>query len=163
MSYREEKRQRRSKRRSEKRGYRQERREKGYGLNLYRNKHNRKIAGVCSGLADHFGFDPLVIRIAFIIAIFTPASAFAIPGYIVAWVLLDVKDENAEDDIDYEYDENIRGYRPRTIFSKNDSSSVRAHRAQERLERAVKRVEEMEMYVTSKKFNIDREFANLKD
>ena len=31
---------------------------------LRRNMHNRQIAGVCSGLADYFGLDPTLVRVA---------------------------------------------------------------------------------------------------
>ena len=36
---------------------------------LYRSVNDRWIAGVCGGLGKHFNIDPILIRIAFIIAI----------------------------------------------------------------------------------------------
>ena len=32
---------------------------------LYRNKQEYKIAGICSGIADYFLIDPVIIRLLF--------------------------------------------------------------------------------------------------
>lgn len=38
---------------------------------LFRSRSNRMIGGVCAGLGDYMGFDPTIIRLAFVlIAIF---------------------------------------------------------------------------------------------
>tara|TARA_X000000950_G_C13414685_1_gene457567 strand:+ start:361 stop:549 length:189 start_codon:yes stop_codon:yes gene_type:complete len=33
---------------------------------LYRNTKDAQIFGVCSGLADHFDIDPILIRVGFV-------------------------------------------------------------------------------------------------
>lgn len=33
---------------------------------LYRSNTNRKLCGVCGGLAEHFDIDPTIIRLIFI-------------------------------------------------------------------------------------------------
>lgn len=33
---------------------------------LYRSNTNRKLSGVCGGLAEHFDIDPTIIRLIFI-------------------------------------------------------------------------------------------------
>jgi phage shock protein C len=33
---------------------------------LYRSRTNRMIFGVCSGLAEFFGIDPIVVRLVFV-------------------------------------------------------------------------------------------------
>ena len=40
------------------------RRRNGFGMGLYRNTRDRKVAGVCAGLADHLNVDHWVIRLA---------------------------------------------------------------------------------------------------
>jgi len=55
-----------------------------------RSSIESKIAGVCGGLAEYFGVDPGITRIA--MTLITIASGF-VPGilfYIVAWVILPV-------------------------------------------------------------------------
>ena len=63
---------------------------------LYRNKNKNEkvIAGVCSGIAHYFSIDPIAVRIAFVVfTIFNIATFFSfnvgILGYILFWVLLE--------------------------------------------------------------------------
>lgn len=60
-----------------------------------------------------------------------------------------------------EYDERYHDYRPRRMFRYSESASVRLARARERLDAAVRRVENMESYVTSRRFKLNREFSRL--
>ncbi|MCH7700757.1 MAG: PspC domain-containing protein [Planctomycetes bacterium] len=54
---------------------------------LRRNMRNRQVAGVCSGLADHFGLDPTLIRVAYVVAI--PLSAgTALAIYCILWLVI---------------------------------------------------------------------------
>ncbi|BCE00153.1 PspC domain-containing protein [Marinicellulosiphila megalodicopiae] len=135
----------------------------GYGINLYRNKKNKIIAGVCSGIGDHFGIDHSVMRVLFVIALFFTGFFPAVCGYILACMLISPRPQ--EDDTPYdvkvEYDESIRDYRPKTVFSKKESSKVRIDRTRLRIKKAKRRIEEMERYVTSNKFKMEQEFSNL--
>jgi len=57
---------------------------------LYRDKHNAKLMGVCSGIADYTGIDAIWIRL---IAFFSlwPTGGFTILAYFVAGFLLNKK------------------------------------------------------------------------
>ncbi|HKK87845.1 MAG TPA: PspC domain-containing protein [Saprospiraceae bacterium] len=56
------------------------------GRKLMRDPENKKIAGVCSGLAAYFGMsDPLLIRVLFLVLLFTGLGP--IP-YIILWILM---------------------------------------------------------------------------
>ncbi len=37
------------------------------GKKLVRNKTNKMIGGVCSGVADYFGVDPTIVRIVWVL------------------------------------------------------------------------------------------------
>ena len=51
---------------------------------LRRSRRNRMIAGVAGGVAEHLGFDPLAVRIAFLgLAV----TGFGIIVYLLLWVL----------------------------------------------------------------------------
>ena len=55
---------------------------------LRRSMHNRWIAGVCAGLADYFGLDPTVVRVAYVLL---SVLSVGFPGtlvYIVLWVVI---------------------------------------------------------------------------
>jgi phage shock protein C len=53
---------------------------------LRRRLDNRVIAGVCSGLADYFGIDPILVRLAFVVITF--AGGAGILAYIVLWIVM---------------------------------------------------------------------------
>ncbi|MCO6435948.1 MAG: PspC domain-containing protein [Phycisphaerae bacterium] len=55
---------------------------------LRRSVHSRVVAGVCGGLGEYLGIDPVVVRILYVIL--SLASA-AFPGaliYILLWILI---------------------------------------------------------------------------
>ncbi|HRD58408.1 MAG TPA: PspC domain-containing protein [Ferruginibacter sp.] len=51
---------------------------------LFRNENDKWIGGVCSGLANYFNTDVLIIRIIFLILFF--AFGFGLLPYIILWV-----------------------------------------------------------------------------
>ena len=53
---------------------------------LSRNSMNRVIGGVCSGLAEFFGLDVALVRIAFVIAFMFASFGFWL--YIILWIVL---------------------------------------------------------------------------
>ena len=53
---------------------------------LSRNSMNKVIGGVCSGLADFFGLDVALVRIAFVIAFMFASFGFWL--YIILWIVL---------------------------------------------------------------------------
>ena len=59
---------------------------KGRGK-LLRPRYPRKIAGVCSGLAEHFGWDANFLRILFVVFSITSWGALVL-AYAAAWVLI---------------------------------------------------------------------------
>ena len=53
---------------------------------LTRPRHNRRIAGVCAGLARRFGMSTGMVRFLFVISCLLPGPQFLI--YIVLWIVL---------------------------------------------------------------------------
>lgn len=54
------------------------------GGRFYRDENNKVVAGVCAGIANYFGIDPLVVRILFVIFAF--GFGFGFVTYLVLWV-----------------------------------------------------------------------------
>ena len=52
---------------------------------LTRSETNRRVAGVAGGLAEHYGWDPTLVRLAFVAAIF---MGWGLPVYVVLWIVL---------------------------------------------------------------------------
>ena len=55
---------------------------------LYRNKTDSKIAGICSGIADYFEIDHVIIRLLFLLALFLGPGLIL---YIIAWIIVPIK------------------------------------------------------------------------
>ncbi|MEX0619114.1 MAG: PspC domain-containing protein [Pseudohongiellaceae bacterium] len=60
----------------------------GESTSLYRNTRDRWVAGVCSGIANYLGVEPIWIRIATIISFSIPGP-FTGVAYIVLWCVLE--------------------------------------------------------------------------
>lgn len=134
------------------------RRETGWDMNLYRNPENGKIAGVCAGIADHFDFAPWVIRLIFIGCFFIFGS-LAVIAYIAGWVLMSPRQEDSLES--FEYDENRHSYQRKNMFKHTQSPSTRLKRAQDRIDSLLHRVANIEAYVTSRQFELNRKFAEM--
>ena len=58
------------------------------GKRLMRSALDKKIAGVCAGLADYFDTDPTIMRILWAFTTLATGLLPGILGYIVAWILM---------------------------------------------------------------------------
>jgi phage shock protein PspC (stress-responsive transcriptional regulator) len=54
---------------------------------LYRSATDKKIGGVCGGLARYFSMDPTLMRVLWLLLTFGLPPA-GIIGYIAAWILM---------------------------------------------------------------------------
>jgi phage shock protein C len=55
---------------------------------LTRSATDRKIAGVCGGLAEYFAVDPTAVRVAVVIlSIYPGAIVFGVMAYLIAWLI----------------------------------------------------------------------------
>ena len=57
---------------------------------LYRSTTDKKIAGVCGGLAEYFNIDPVIIRIIAVILLL-PGGLPGLVPYVVLWVIVPEK------------------------------------------------------------------------
>jgi phage shock protein C len=53
---------------------------------LYRSQTDRKLAGVCGGLADYLKLDAIIIRVGFVVL--TVLGGAGIPIYLAMWLLI---------------------------------------------------------------------------
>jgi phage shock protein PspC (stress-responsive transcriptional regulator) len=52
-----------------------------------RPRHDRKIAGVCAGLADQFGVSVTILRLAFLLGVIFSGGMFLLV-YVVLWIAM---------------------------------------------------------------------------
>jgi phage shock protein C len=60
---------------------------------LYRSRKGQMVAGVCAGLAEHFGVDVNLVRLAF--AVFTIFFGVGVLIYLAAWIILPEEGEDS--------------------------------------------------------------------
>lgn len=53
---------------------------------LYRSVVNRKLGGVCGGLAEYFNIDPTLVRVLFIFGLFLGTATFW--AYLILWIVI---------------------------------------------------------------------------
>jgi len=53
---------------------------------LMRSSTDKKIGGVCAGLADYFDLDPTIVRIVWLLAIFFGGTGLLV--YLILWIAL---------------------------------------------------------------------------
>ena len=53
---------------------------------LMRSSRDKKIGGVCAGLADYFDLDPTIVRVVWLLAIFFAGTGFL--AYVILWIVL---------------------------------------------------------------------------
>ncbi len=56
---------------------------------LYRSRTDRFLGGVCGGIGKYLGIDPTIIRLVFLVLLFTQGFGFLI--YLILWILLPVE------------------------------------------------------------------------
>ena len=139
---------------------------------LYRDTEKGKVAGVCAGIADYFGWELWLVRIIFISGVLLTGSFFFM-AYIIGWLVLDKKTPemarkamntskmkegkgwvcNADDDVKVEVKSKIwqAGEPPKQAFK-----DIHNHFGKLEL-----RLRKMETYVTSSEFQLNREFNKL--
>jgi phage shock protein C len=58
-----------------------------YAGRIVRPRYGRMIGGVCAGIADHYGWDPVVVRLA-AVALILCGCGSPVLLYIIAWIVI---------------------------------------------------------------------------
>jgi phage shock protein C len=112
------------------------------GKRLYLDKERAKISGVCAGVADYFGWDPVVVRVIWVVLTFIQPPVLIGAYILMAW-LVDAKPRHRFD---------TGGYSARTEPVRPRLADVKV-----RFDRLEDRLRALEGVVTSREFQIDRE------
>jgi phage shock protein C len=123
------------------------------------------LGGVCAGIANYFGFNRCAVRLVFIITLCV-AFPFAAIAYFAIVLLVPAESGQYE----YVVEREVRHRRRR--MSRRERKRARAEEAardearateavRERYESMSERLARIEKYVTSSRYDLDREFRNL--
>ncbi|MEO7071749.1 MAG: envelope stress response membrane protein PspC [Rhodanobacter sp.] len=117
---------------------------------FYRDPHNGKIMGVCAGVADYFGWNLTLTRALAIVALLW-FNVLTLGVYLILGFMLPSKPDTLYDwDTDEEYWRSVRRSAGGTF------RDVR-HRFRE----LDMKLQHMEGYVTSSRYDLDRQFRDL--
>ncbi|MDR5659606.1 PspC domain-containing protein [Serpentinicella sp. ANB-PHB4] len=83
---------------------------------LYLSKRNKKVGGVCGGIAEYFDIDPTIVRLFWVVFSLTGAGVI---GYIIALIVIP-EDPNNNYKMEAEYKE---GYYETDRTERRDSNS----------------------------------------
>ena len=117
---------------------------------FYRDSNRALIGGVCAGLADYFGFNLKVTRILAVISLLMamPATLLAYLGVVLLVPATPKRVERPD------YDEAFR----QAVRSDPRHTMAEVGRRYQKMDARLAR---LERYVTSSRFDLDREFRNL--
>lgn len=121
---------------------------------LYRDTENGKLGGVCAGIAASLGAEVWLVRVLFVALFFVTGFFFAILIYIIACLLLEKMP--------------IKQKKQQSIYASHSMKTKpwqQGHTAEKLLENIAAELDDidnglqdMENYVTSFSFKMDREF-----
>ncbi|MCL7410262.1 MAG: PspC domain-containing protein [Methanosarcinaceae archaeon] len=74
---------------------------------LTKSRDDRVIDGVCGGLAEYFGIDTVIVRLAFIV--FTLINGFGILLYIIFMVIMPKPEDDENTPISKTIEQNVQG------------------------------------------------------
>ncbi|MFZ5641962.1 MAG: PspC domain-containing protein [Bacillota bacterium] len=67
--------------------------------NLYLSRYDKKISGVCGGIAQFFGIDSTIVRLAFVLLTLVFVG-FPVLFYLAAWILMPIEPQFRTIDLD---------------------------------------------------------------
>lgn len=119
---------------------------------LYKNPRDGKVMGVCAGLADYLGVKVGVVRFLTFLGIFL-SGGWILIGYIALGLALDPRpDDLYEDEREEEFWRQTRR-----------SPEYTAAELRRRFRDIERRTADMEAFMTSKRFRLERELKALED
>ena len=143
---------------------------------VYRNVAQGKIAGVCAGIADYFGWETWLVRILVVSGVLF-GMPFLIFGYLAGWLILDKMPDKTTKAYQYSNkshyaNANKQGSSSGDVPNEPIKVKARVWQAGEPAKQALydikykfssleKKVQVMEHYVTSTEFTVSREINKL--
>ena len=124
---------------------------------LYRDPINGKLSGVCAGLANYFGLEVWLVRIMVISAALLGGSFLVILAYLAMTFMIEKQPRRYVDELKSKQEHTLKqkpweqGQTPEFLLNTLESDF-------EKIERDVRNIE---AYVTSDTFRVNREFKNM--
>ena len=139
---------------------------------LFRNPQKGKIAGVCAGLADYFGWETWLVRILVVSGVLLGMGWFVVI-YIAGWFILDknpgleAPSKKAKHSSCFEKSESTEDLTNESIKVKariwqaGEPPKQAFHDIRKKFRGLERQLRKMEQYVTSPEFTVSREINKL--
>jgi phage shock protein C len=129
---------------------------------LLRDDRNGKIAGICAGIADYFGWEIWLVRIVVLSSVLLGLGGFLPVLYLAGWFVLEKKSV-AEAKLGHPVtDVEERPVEVKTrIWQRGDTPKQALAHLQQQFDHIEVRVRRIERHVTSNTFELNREFRRL--
>lgn len=126
------------------------------GRTLYRIPKQGKIAGVCAGVADYFGFETWLVRVVAVSIFLLGGSGIIFILYVALWMILDVKPVSTKvhDDIS---DIEVK----RKVWQAGEPAKQALADVNRQFRSLEARLQSLERYVTSDNYDLKRQINNL--
>ncbi len=129
---------------------------------LLRDDRNGKIAGVCAGIADYFGWELWLVRVVALAAVLLGFGGFLPVLYLAGWIVLEKKSV-AEAKLGLAPVAKVdRPVEVKTrIWQRGEAPKQALGHLQQQFDHIETRLRQLEKHVTSHKFQLNREFKRL--
>lgn len=137
------------------------------GKELHRDMSKGKLAGVCAGIAEYFGWELWLVRIVFISGVLLTGGSFFVLAYAIGWFVLDKKPSGKSPEaklnpFDVKVEEEGHKVEVKSRVWQSGEPPVQAfHEINHSFDTLEQRLRKMESYVTSSEFQLNREFSKL--
>ncbi len=129
---------------------------------LLRDDRNGKIAGVCAGIADYFGWELWLVRVVVLASVLLGFGGILPVLYLVGWIVLEKKSVAEQ-----RSGEPVRAAAERPVevktrvWQRGEAPPRALNHLKQQFDSIEFRLRDMETYVTSSKFQLHREFNKL--
>jgi len=137
---------------------------------LYKNPDKAKLCGVCAGLSEFFDLETWVVRLI-AVSFFLFSGGTAVVAYFVACFIMDPKPGSKSNKGCFgnqkrkyqSSDDNQRQYKAsvKDVWKKGAAPTQTLQKAEESFAEMENKLQTMETYVTSKKYQLEKEFEKM--
>ncbi|WP_348732783.1 envelope stress response membrane protein PspC [Rheinheimera texasensis] len=129
---------------------------------LLRDDRNGKIAGVCAGIADYFGWELWLVRVVVLASVLLGFGGFLPVLYLVGWIVLEKKSvaESRSGTVTKPVADRPVEVKTR-VWQRGEAPPRALNHLKQQFDAIEYRLRDMESYVTSSKFQLHREFNKL--
>jgi len=136
---------------------------------LLRDDSKGKLAGVCAGVADYFGWELWLVRVVVLSSVLLGFGGFLVVLYFAGWLVLEKKSvaerrgqgtvpsHSKQTEVEYDKPVEVKT----RVWQRGESARQALIHLRQQFDGIEQRIRLIETHVTSNKFQLEREFNRL--